>query len=95
MDETPAFFDMVPNKFFAKRGSKTVRVRTSGCEKKHVTVALTTAANGNILPPMIIFPGKTERTLQCLKIPTHLCVATREKAWMEEEKMQVWYEKCG
>ena len=34
MDETAAFFDMVPNKSFTKKGSKSITVRTSACEKK-------------------------------------------------------------
>ena len=34
MDETPAFFDMVPNKSFTKKGSKSITERTSECEKK-------------------------------------------------------------
>ena len=42
MDETPVFFDMVPNK------SESVTVRSSGCEKNHVTVVLTIAACGDI-----------------------------------------------
>ena len=64
MDDTPVFFDMVPNKSFAKKGSKLDTVRTSsGCDKKHVTVVLTIAALGDILPPMIIFPGKTKEAL--------------------------------
>ena len=47
MDETPVFFDMA-NKSFAKRGSESVTVRSSGCEKNHVTVVLTIAACGDI-----------------------------------------------
>ena len=42
---------------------------------------------------MIIFPGKTERTLQGLKITTDFCVVTQEKAWMDKEKMQVGTKK--
>ena len=38
MDETPAFFDMVPA--ITKTGTKESVVRTSGGEKKHVTVVL-------------------------------------------------------
>ena len=48
MDETPVFFDMASNKSFAKRGSESVTVRSSGCEKNHVTVVLTIAACGDI-----------------------------------------------
>ena len=45
MDETPAFFDMVPSKSICKTGSKECIVRTSGCEKKHVTIVLSATAD--------------------------------------------------
>ena len=61
MDETPAFFDMVPSKSICKTGSKECIVRTSGCEKKHVTIVLSATADGKMLPPMIIFKGKTTK----------------------------------
>ena len=46
MDETLVFFDMVPNKPFAKKDPKSVAValRTSGCDKTHVLFVLTIAA---------------------------------------------------
>ena len=69
MDETSVFLDMVPNKTFAKKSSRSVTVRTSGCEKKHLTVVLITAVCGDILPPMIIFPGKTDHTIKDLTVP--------------------------
>jgi len=47
MDETPVFFDLVPNKTVSVKGSKSVIVRTSGSDKKHVTVMLAVAANGS------------------------------------------------
>ena len=36
-------------------GTKECVVRISGGEKKHVAVALSGAADGTMLPPMIIF----------------------------------------
>ena len=33
MDKTPVFFDMVPNKSFENKGSKSVTVRKSACKK--------------------------------------------------------------
>jgi len=58
MDETPVFFDLVPNKTVSVKGSKSVIVRTSGSDKKHVTVMLAVAANGSVLPAIVIFKGK-------------------------------------
>ena len=69
MDETPAFFDMVPSKSICKTGSEECIVRTSGCEKKHVTIVLSATADGKMLPPMIIFKGKTTKTIKKLRVP--------------------------
>lgn len=90
MDETPAFFDMVPAKSITKTGTKECVVRTSGGEKKHVTVVLSAAADGTMLPPMVIFKGKTERTIEKLRIPEGFVVKCQEKAWMDEHLMKVW-----
>ena len=92
MDETPAFFDMVPVKSICKTGSKECIVRTSGCEKKHVTIVLSATADGKMLPPMIIFKGKTTKTIEKLRVPEGFIVKTQAKAWMDENLMHVWLE---
>ena len=33
---------------------------------------------------MIIFLGKTDRTIKDLTVPDNLCIVTQEKAWMDE-----------
>ena len=75
MDETPAFFDMVPSK----------------C-KKHLTVVLSATGDGKMLPSMIIFKGKTDRTISDLNIPVGFIVKTQKKAWMDDDLMKVWVE---
>ena len=92
MDETPAFFDMVPSKSICKTGSKECIVRTSGCEKKHVTIVLSATADGKMLTPMIIFKGKTTKTIENLCAPDGFIVKTQAKAWIYEELMHVWLE---
>ena len=57
MDETPLFFDMVPSRTLEKRGAKEVRVKSTGAEKRHLTVVLACTGAGKMLPPMIIFKG--------------------------------------
>ena len=76
MGETPVFFDMIPNKSFAKKGSKMVTVRTSVCEKRHVAVVLTIATCGDILLPTVICPGKTDRSNKDLIVPDNLYIVT-------------------
>lgn len=46
MDETPVFFNMVPGKTIDVRGKKTIKVRTTGSEKQHITVVLACMASG-------------------------------------------------
>ena len=77
MDETPAFFDMIPAKSICKTGSRECIVRTSGSEKKHVTVVLSAAVYGTMLPPMLIFKGKTDKTIKKLRIPEGFIVKTQ------------------
>ena len=45
-----------------------------------------------MLPPMIIFKGKTDRTISDLNIPAGFIVKTQEKAWMDDDLMKVWVE---
>lgn len=90
MDETPMWFDIVPQSSITKKGSKSVVIRTSGSDKRHLTVVLAVMADGTILPPMIIFKGKTNRTIRDLVVPTGFVVTTQEKAWMDEERMLMW-----
>ena len=93
MDETPAFFDMVPTKSICKIGSRECVVRTSGNDKKHITIVLSAAADGTLLPPMLIFKGKTERTIGKLRVPEGFVVKTQEKAWMDKDLMIVWLDE--
>ena len=38
---------------------------------------------------MIIFPGKTDRSIKDLPVPDNLCIVTQKKSWYG----MVWYEK--
>ena len=93
MDETPAFFDMIPSKSISKTGSRECIVRTSGSEKKHVTIVHSAAADGTMLPPMLTFKGKKDKTIEKLRIPEGFILKTQEKSWMDEGLMEVWAEE--
>ena len=45
-----------------------------------------------MLPTMIIFKGKTDRTISDRNIPAGFIVKTQEKAWMDDHLMKVWVE---
>ena len=85
MDETPAFFGMIPTKSICKTGSRECIVRTS-------IVRTTAATDGTMLPPMLIFKGKTDKTIKKLRIPEGFIVKTQEKSWMDEGLMEIWVE---
>lgn len=72
----------------AKKGSKEVRVRSTGAEKKRITVALPCTGDGKMLPALAIFKGKRQ-----LKFSTPLAVKTtvQAKAWMDEDVMKRWF----
>ena len=93
MDETPVFLDLVPNKVVDRKGKKTVRVRTTGSEKNRITAALCCTAAGKLLPPFVIFKGKTKRALKKVKIPSGAVCTTQVNAWMDEERMLEWIDK--
>ena len=79
MDETPVFFDMVPERPFVSRGKKSVTIRTSGSERRHVTVVLNVAADGFILLPIINFKGKTNLTIKDIVATEGLSLLPRKK----------------
>ena len=90
MDETPVFFDMVPNSTLDVKGKKTIKIRTSGSEKRHTTVCVTVTSDGDMLPPMIIFKGK--RALK-LRHPLGVQVEVQERGWVDQLIMKEWIQK--
>ena len=46
-----------------------------------------------MLPPMLIFKGKTDKIIKKLRIPEEFIVKTQEKSWMDEGLMEVWIEE--
>ena len=79
-------------KSICKTGSKECVVWTSGCQKKHVTVVLPATEDGKVLPPMIIFKGSSEKTIQKLRVLEGLVIKTQEKVLMDERLMHIWVE---
>ncbi len=65
-------------------------IRTTGSGRKHVTVALSVAANGAMLPPLMIFEGKRPFDSE---FPGPAVVEKQPKAWMDEERMIIYINK--
>ncbi|KAG5263266.1 hypothetical protein AALO_G00262940 [Alosa alosa] len=87
MDEVPLTFDIPVNRTVETTGTRTVSIRTTGTEKSSLIVVLSCQANGQKLPPMVIFKRKT---LPKEKFPAGVIIKANPKGWMDEEKMSEW-----
>ena len=93
MDETPIYLDIVPSKTVDRKGKKSIRVRTTNSEKRHITATLCCTAAGTYLPPFVVFKGKTSRPLRKVTIPKGVIATTQQKAWMDEPRTLMWIAK--
>ena len=93
MDETPVYLDLLPSKVVDKKGKKSIRVRTTASEKNRITTVLCCTASGKLLPPLVIFKGKTLRPLKKVQVPDGVYCCTQAKAWMDEKRMIDWIDK--
>jgi DDE superfamily endonuclease. len=91
-DETPIWFDMPCNYTIAKKGTKEVFIKTSGCGKQHVTVMLAITSEGRKLPPYLIFKWKMNPKIPKSEkmFPDDVIVHNQEKGWMTEILMFDW-----
>ena len=74
MDETPLYLNMVPNKVIAKKGDKNVVERTQNQERIRITCLLTICADGDKLPPYIIFKGKNINNISMNSIKNNIYI---------------------
>ena len=84
MDETPMRFELPATRTLEFTGSRTVPVLSCGADKQSFTVALAMKANGEKLPPKVIF--KAVRQLN-INTPSRMQISVHKKGWMDEEGM--------
>ena len=87
---------MHPKKTLEILGTKTVVIRTSTNDTRRATVALTIAAAGDQLVPMVVYKGTENNTIKKRELPNHhpTCIyETQENAWMDERVMLRWVEE--
>ena len=84
MDETPMRFELP--------GSRTVPVLSCGADKQSFTVALTVKANGEKLPPKVIFEGVRQLNINT---PPRMRISVHKKGWMDEEDMFYLHTVCS
>ena len=76
VDETPLYFNMPRSRTVSRKGVREVRIRSTGAEKRRLTVILACTAPGIILPPMIIFKGR-----RAFKNIIRVVVTVQSKGW--------------
>ena len=86
MDETPMRFELPATRTLEFTGSRTVPVLSCGADKRSSTVALTVKANGEKLPPKVIFKGVRQLNINT---PPRMQVSVHKKGWMDEKGMSV------
>ncbi len=67
-------------------GKKTVVIRTSTNDTRHVTIALTTTTTGDQLVPMVVYKGMENGTIKKRELQHHhpTCIyETQYNAWMD------------
>ena len=88
-DETPIFFDTIPNYCYVEKDIKRVEVKTSCLHKKRVTAGLGITAAGYRLRLILIFKGEGEG-FRKFHNTEGIVVKKNSTAWMKEEFFQYW-----
>ena len=84
MDETPMRFELPATRTLEVTGSRTVPVLSCGADKQSFAVALTVKANGEKLPPKVIFKGVRQLNINT---PPRMQISVHKKGWIDEEGM--------
>ena len=72
-------------------GTNSINIRTTGHEKTSVTVVFACQADGQKLPPLVIFKRKT---ILKEKFPSNIIIKTNSKGWMDEKLMIEWLKEA-
>lgn len=67
--------------------SRTVPVLSCGADKQSFTVAQAVKANGQKLPPKVIFKGVRQLNINT---PPRMQISVHKKGWMDEEGIKEW-----
>jgi hypothetical protein len=90
MDEVPLEFSSTGHTYDFKGGFE-VSVLTSGSSKRRFTLVLAIASNGRILPPMIIFKGRTPLSTKMKEsFDKRALLSVNPSGWMNNDKMKIW-----
>ena len=87
MDETPLWLETPRDTTIARRGERSIPLRTTGHEKSRFTVILSAMADGRKLKPYVVFKGV--RAIPEQNTPG-VVVGLSKNGWMNEELTKDW-----
>lgn len=93
MDETGLQFTHKPSRVIAEKGKKILHARTSD-SKESVTIVVTISAAGNVMPPLCIGNGKTQKSVESFSTylgPEGALWMCQESGWMENSLGIHWF----
>ncbi|CAL4239607.1 unnamed protein product, partial [Meganyctiphanes norvegica] len=90
VDETLINMDMIPRSSVNNKGEKTIVMQATGYKNSNYTVVLAAMANGDKLPPMLIF--KRKKMPKCT-FPKGVVVHCNEKGRVDKEACKIWIRK--
>ena len=93
MDQTPIAYSFHSRKTLEKKGTKSIQVRASMMDTKHVTAAVTITASGKMLLAFMVFkraPNGCIAKQEFVSYTTGRKYAGQPKVWMDKTLMCAW-----
>jgi hypothetical protein len=90
MDQTLVYFVMSAKQTLEVIGQKTIHIRTTADDTKRATVAITIAADGSLLPAMVVYKGKANGKIARTELGSYPATnhyRCQESAWMDKAIM--------
>ena len=89
MDEMPVFLDLVPNRTVDRKGKKSIRVRTTNSEKRHIQL-LFAVLQAESFYLLLSFLKEKLPEHSGVTVPSGVVATMQQKAWMDEQRMLAW-----
>ena len=98
MDQTLVYFAMSAKRTLELIGKKTIHTCTTADNTKRATIAVTIAADGTLLPAVVLFKGTATGRIASRELGTYPTInhyRCQENAWMDEAVMLAWVDEVS
>ena len=91
LDETGLSTDERASQCFFKRGTKDAHIRNPTGRKAMYTVLFCGSADGNMLPPFVVYKAKHLYDTCCSRGPAGASYGCTASGWMENKTFEDWF----